>query len=129
MKILWFSDKAEGNVPLYEDLSKAFNVVALAFDSRDAILELCAIHEPNMIVMEPCSRKSFEPECIESIRQRFPTAKICVISCDTKHALSKKAWASGADLVVADTIHLHEFMQLLEYSKIHYRIFPKEECK
>lgn len=48
MKILWFSNKAKIHGPLYAGLSEVFDVVPLALDSRDAVLEFCAIHEPNM---------------------------------------------------------------------------------
>lgn len=126
MKVLWFSEKAEVDGPLYANLIRVFDIVPFVFESLAAVLELCAIYEPDLIVIDPCGQKDFDSGCIEGIKQGLPDIKICIITCDTNHSLSKKARASGADLVVFETIPPEEFMQLLEYSKSHYRAFPKE---
>lgn len=126
MKVLWFSEKAEVDGSLYANLIRVFDVALLVLDSLAAVSELCAIHEPDLIMIDPCGRKGFDIGCIESIKQGFPDIKICIITCGTDRLLSKKARTFGADLVVFETIPLEEFMQLLEYSKSHYRAFPKE---
>ncbi len=125
MKILWLNDGTGSDGQLSLRLSKIGSIMLVYSDSLDDVLELCTIHNPDLVVMDTYSLDNVEQGYIDSVRQGLPRIKVGIVSCEAKHTEIKKAWDTGADIVVPNTITPEEFIQLFKYSQKDYRVFPK----
>ncbi len=93
-------------------------------DSADEALQLCEIHQPDLVIMDIFTREGNGIECTARIKRAFPSIKVLVFTGVEDDHLVRAAQDAGADLFARKSLSLEEFTQLIQYASKPYRVFP-----
>lgn len=124
MKAVWIGSSGFPNDGPADILGQLPDIeVVMRSDHITDAPELCAIHMPELIVIDALAKNEGVPSHITRIKQDYPGVKVFVLTCENNDDLAHEAKEAGADIVAKRSISLDEWRQLIRYAQKHYRVY------
>lgn len=125
MRVVLIEDQALLSSTLALALAQSTDIEIVAqSDKASEALELCAIHMPDMVLMDVFTSEGNGIACTAAIKKKYPSIKVLIMTGVEDERLVKAASDAGADIFTWKNLSVEELTDLVRYAKRPYRVFP-----